>query len=185
MRLTSEQRQKVEDNIGLALQTAGRLKSKNPLEFDDLLSVCYLALIKAVQGYDPSKGFAFSTYAVRTMQWYALREANPPKPQIKTLYLEELLPDESNTDWREMIPSNEPSLEDIVTCEVFIEQIREKIIKMPMMPKAKKALEIHFTYPELTQKEVADIAGCSQVMVSRALKLLAERCSKERDDVAM
>ena len=185
MRLTSEQRQKVEDNIGLALQTAGRLKSKSPLEFDNLLSVCYLALIKAVQRYDPTKGIAFSTYTVNTMQWDALREANPRKPQIKALYFEELLPDESNTNWREMIPSREPSLEDIVTCDVFIEQMREKVIKMPMMPKAKKALEIHFTYPELTQKEVADIAGCSQVMVSRALKLLAERCSKERDDVAM
>ena len=178
MWLTAEQRQKVEDNIGLAYKTAGRLKSKNPLEFDDLLSVCFLGLIKAVQKFDPSKGFAFSTYAVTTMRWMVHKEANPRKPQIKASYFEDLIPIEWESSWENMI-ADDSSLEDDLIDSIFIGQVREKINHMKMSPKSKEVLQVYFDNPELTQEEVAKIAGCTQVTVSRAYAKLAKQCRAE------
>lgn len=40
------------------------------IDFDDLLSEAYLALTKAYERFDPSKGFAFSTFAFTTVSGY-------------------------------------------------------------------------------------------------------------------
>ena len=178
MRLTPEQRQMVEDNIGLAYSTALKMVTRSPLEYDDILSVCFLGLIKAVQKFDPSKGFAFSTYAVPVMRWMVHKEANPRKPQIKASYFEDLIPAEWESSWENMI-ADDSSLEDDITDSILIGQVREKINHMKMSPKSKEVLQVYFDNPELTQKEVAKIAGCAQVTVSRTYKKLAEQCQAE------
>ncbi len=178
MQLTTEQKQMVEDNIGLAYSTALRMVAKSPLEYDDILSICFLGLIKAVQKFDPSKGFAFSTYAVPVMRWMVHKEANPRKPQIKASYLEGLIPTEWESSWENII-ADDSSLEDDLTNNIFIDQIREKINHMKMSPKSKEVLQVYFDNPELAQEEVAQIAGCTQVTVSRTYKKLAEQCQAE------
>lgn len=178
MKLTAEQCQMAEDNIGLAYGTAWKMVTKSPLEFDDILSICFLGLIKAVQKFDPSKGFAFSTYAVSTMRWMAFKEANPRKPQIKASYFEDLFSAEYESSWENMI-ADDTSLEDDITDSILIGQIREKINHMKMSPKSKEVLQIYFDNPDLTQEEVAKIAGCTQVTVSRTYKKLAEQYQAE------
>jgi RNA polymerase sigma-B factor len=50
----------------LSRSLAGRYASRNePL--DDLIQVANLALVKALNGYDPDKGWAFTTYATPTI----------------------------------------------------------------------------------------------------------------------
>ncbi len=178
MQLTTEQKQMVEDNIGLAYSTALRMVAKSPLEYDDILSICFLGLIKAVQKFDPSKGFAFSTYAVPVMRWMVHKEANPRKPQIKASYLEGLIPTEWESSWENII-ADDSSLEDDLIDSIFIGQVREKINHMKLSPKSKEVLQVYFDDPELTQEEVAKIAGCTQVTVSRTYKKLAEQCRAE------
>lgn len=180
--LTPEQKQMVEDNIGLAYGTAWKMAPRSPLEYDDILSVCFLGLIKAVQKFDPSKGFAFSTYAVNTMRWMVHKEANPRKPQIKASYFEDLIPAEYESSWENIIADNS-SLEDDIIDSIFIGQMREKINHMKMSPKSKEALQVYFDNPELTQEEVAQIAGCTQVTVSRTYKKLAEQCQAYRETI--
>lgn len=178
MQLTTEQKQMVEDNLGLAYSTAYKISLKSPLEYDDMLSICFLGLIKAVQKFDPSKGFAFSTYAVTTMRWMVHKEANPRKPQIKASYFEDLIPTEWESSWENIIV-DDSSLEDDLIDSIFIGQVREKINHMKLSPKSKKVLQVYFDNPELTQREVAKIAGCTQVTVSRTYKKLAEQCQAE------
>lgn len=178
MQLTTEQKQMVEDNIGLAYSTALKMVAKSPLEYDDILSICFLGLIKAVQKFDPSKGFAFSTYAVPVMRWMVHKEANPRKPQIKASYLEGLIPTEWESSWENII-ADDSSLEDDLTNNIFIDQIREKINHMKLSTKSKEVLQVYFDNPELTQREVAKIVGCTQVTVSRTYKKLAEQYQSE------
>lgn len=53
----------IEDNIGLVHSIAKRFKGRGE-DYDDLYQTGCVGLIKAVDNFDESKGFLFSTYAV-------------------------------------------------------------------------------------------------------------------------
>ncbi len=53
----------ITDNLGLVHSLAGRFKGRG-IEYEDLYQAGCMGLIKAADGFDPSRGFAFSTYAV-------------------------------------------------------------------------------------------------------------------------
>lgn len=58
-----DRKQKIVDNIGLVHSIANRFRGRGA-EYDDLFQAGCVGLIKAVDNFDESKGFAFSTYAV-------------------------------------------------------------------------------------------------------------------------
>ncbi len=53
----------VASNLGLVHTCAARFRGRG-IEYDDLYGAGCLGLVKAARGFDPSRGFAFSTYAV-------------------------------------------------------------------------------------------------------------------------
>ncbi len=55
--------QRVEENVALVHNCAGRFKGKG-IEYDDLFQAGCVGLCKAADGFDESRGFCFSTYAV-------------------------------------------------------------------------------------------------------------------------
>jgi len=68
--LTEEQKQFAEANLGIAKWWANKMLPryqffKTMLEEDDVISIGYAAICRAAQGFDPSKGIKFSTYAQR------------------------------------------------------------------------------------------------------------------------
>ena len=59
-----ENREKlIEENLGLVHACANKFRGRGT-EYDDLFQAGCVGLIKAADGCDPSRGFAFSTYAV-------------------------------------------------------------------------------------------------------------------------
>lgn len=67
-----EKRERLHDeavtlNMGLARAIASRYRSRG-VEWDDLLQVAYLALVKAVAGFDPESEYRFSAYATATVR---------------------------------------------------------------------------------------------------------------------
>lgn len=55
--------ERIKNNIGLVHSIAGRFRGRG-VDYDDLFQNGCVGLIKAVDNFDESKGFAFSTYAV-------------------------------------------------------------------------------------------------------------------------
>jgi RNA polymerase sigma factor, sigma-70 family len=55
--------QKITENLALVYSLARRFVGRG-MEYDDIASAGMLGLIKAVDGFDESRGFKFSTYAV-------------------------------------------------------------------------------------------------------------------------
>lgn len=60
---TEKRERFVNDNIGLVHACANKFRGRGA-EYDDLFQAGCVGLIKAAKGFDESRGFAFSTYAV-------------------------------------------------------------------------------------------------------------------------
>lgn len=60
--MTSREK-RINDNLGLVHSCAKKFKNRG-VEYDDLFQAGCVGLIKAVDGFDESLGFVFSTYAV-------------------------------------------------------------------------------------------------------------------------
>lgn len=58
-----ERERLIEQNMGLVHVCANKFRGRG-LEYDDMFQAGCIGLIKAVDGFDPQRGFAFSTYAV-------------------------------------------------------------------------------------------------------------------------
>ena len=71
-RLTEEQKATVEANMGLVYAIASRM-TKRRLTRDDRVQAGTLGLMRAVQLYDPTLGFALSTYAHKWIKQYIQR----------------------------------------------------------------------------------------------------------------
>ena len=56
----------VAENLGLVHSCANRFRNRG-VEYEDLFQAGCLGLVKAIDGFDESRGFVFSTYAVPTI----------------------------------------------------------------------------------------------------------------------
>ena len=59
----AERERIITENMGLVHSCAGKFKGKG-VEYDDLFQAGCVGLVKAADGFEPERGFAFSTYAV-------------------------------------------------------------------------------------------------------------------------
>lgn len=60
---SQETAEKLQSNMGLVHSIAGRFEGRG-VEYDDLVQLGSIGLLKAIRTFDPARGNAFSTYAV-------------------------------------------------------------------------------------------------------------------------
>lgn len=67
MKLTQEQQRIVEANLALVMHTIKKYVKGNTynIEYEDMVSIGYIALCKAAEHYNPNLGKSFSTFAVK------------------------------------------------------------------------------------------------------------------------
>lgn len=87
----------IERNIRIAIHTAHRFTNTG-IEIDDLVSIGTLGLIKAVDSFDPGKGFRFSTYAVRCIENEILMELRREKKRSVECSYDRRLPGREGSD---------------------------------------------------------------------------------------
>ncbi|MDR0978819.1 MAG: sigma-70 family RNA polymerase sigma factor [Lachnospiraceae bacterium] len=66
--LSKDQQEMVLQNRNLVFFVLNRLGNIAPGEYEDLVSVGYFALVKAVETFDESKSMKFSTYAIKCIK---------------------------------------------------------------------------------------------------------------------
>ena len=165
--LTAEQQKLAADNHNLIYQV---LHDHN-LPIDDYYDVAAIGLCKAAAKFDPSRGYAFSTYAYPSMLkaiWMDKRNGNAKKrSKYLTVSLSE--PIHENLTYGDAIQSDKPTPEELVLCQDILDQIQK------LKPQERVVIEL--TLQGLTQEEIAAIVGYSQVTVSRRISKAKQKLS--------
>jgi len=167
MPLTPEQSRMVEENIKLAYYALHKYCSHfSDLVREDIISACFVGLVKAAQGFDPEKG-KFSTYAMQAMYRQIIMEFCRGRKQVEPIYLEEIINKEDATFWQDII-GNDDSTEDEVIHRILGEQVMTALDNIKMGKTYKEIIKLHYHEPHLTQMQLAERVGCRQKTVSLA-----------------
>lgn len=149
----------VEHNLRIVFFTAKKYAGAET-EFEDLMSVGSIGLLKAVNGFDPSRNIRFTTYASKCvkneMLMYLRKEKN-----VINVPLEDHIERDNQEDevWKET--------ERRINC-AQIEQLTELLPE-----KQREVAVLRFGLKgekERNQKEVAELLGVSQSYVSKTEK---------------
>lgn len=107
----------ITNNLGLVHSCASRFKGRG-IEYEDLYQVGCIGLIKAADGFDKSRGLAFSTYAVPTILG-----------EIKRLFRDTgaVKVSRSLKETAIKVLNEKQRLEKISACEVGVNTIAEKM----------------------------------------------------------
>ena len=178
------------DYLKLAQKMAWKYRGITDLEFEDVLSICYLAMVKAARMFDPDKGYAWSTYAAKAMYFAILNERDRRKSVQNTVSLESLGYVDSGgkrQSWESFIPD--------LTAENTEEYIIDKIMmdnlaaSLPRTTEAlrnfkggqreKAAVIMYVLNPHLSQQQIADKTGTSQVTVSRGIARIKKQLQEQ------
>jgi RNA polymerase sigma-B factor len=215
----------IQEHLGLAKHLARRFDHRGET-YDDLVQVASLALIKAVDGFDPEVGVQFTTYATQTIIGELKRHfrdkgwAMRPARRVQELYLRlsqaiELLSQdlgrsptikelavETQTSEEEVIEAieagqayrassldapgpDDEALESKLGAESGEFAVAEwRVVLSPVLDSLPKrdrtVLQLRFA-DGLTQSEIAERLGVSQMQISR---LLARSLGVLRDAVS-
>lgn len=207
-----EMEQMVAQHTGLVKSVALRLSYVYGEDVEDLIQIGYIGLIKAVKGFDSSKGFKFSTYAVpmitgeiksqlrdqgnikvsRSIKQdiFAIRKAeneymaeHGKSPRISELSKAVNMPEERVKEALQAYDAIN-NMENYEESGLMTKEEDSNIIKIDLsntlnkLDKKSRQVMILRYYKDMTQSQVANILGISQVQVSRiekkTLKNMAE-----------
>lgn len=158
--LTKEQQKLVEDNHGLIYSF---LQSRN-LPFDEFYDLAAIGLCAAASGFDPTKGYEFSTYAYKAMASRISVEFRQKRnlravPEDKLMYYQAPITSGEWEDFSRWIPCSKGRTDLDALAEIMFEEYIETI-----PPKAKDILLLSKQgYPH---KEIHAKIGCSPQYVS-------------------
>lgn len=160
--------------------------------FDELLSISYLAFIKAYDKYDINKGIKFSTFLYRIvtneiLQSYRYSEDGVIKYGQRGIEISFNTPVKKDKDGNEItiletLSEENNSYDDLYGNpeDYYIKSNDKKklfeIINNELNDKEKKVIELRLQ--EKTQYEIADILGLSQSYISRYLKSIMKKINK-------
>lgn len=159
-----EQNMLVEESMGL-VHWFCRYKApfRNKFEYDELVSIASLALVKASRQYDPGKG-AFSAYAIRAMECNVLCAARKFKrPAAISLSAAIQSPSGSNTTLGDMIPDPNSDFTECIQDRQLVQEL------LAIVDSRDQDILIAFASGE-RQCDIAKRVRLSQATVSKRIK---------------
>lgn len=140
---------------------------------DDLISIGCFGLLKAVKRYDTSKGFEFSTYAIRCIDNEILMFLRKLKRHENILSINEIVCHNKDGDEQkieDLIYDESDLVENFEKTEIY-EIIRQIVNELPEKEKTIIMLKFGFYNNQTcTQKEISDKLHIPQTTVSRIIK---------------
>ena len=178
------------DHLKLAQKMAWKYKGITDLEFGDVLSICYLAMVKAARTFDPNKGYAWSTYASKAMYFAILNERDRRKSVKNVISLESLSHIDSGgkqQSWESFVPDlTIENTEDSIVDKIMMESLAaslprttEALRNFKGGQREKAAVIMYVLNPHLTQQQIADMTGTSQVTVSRGIAKIKKQLQEQ------
>ena len=167
------------DNMNFAYYIAHKYKQKvsKYLDFEDLVSICIIGLVKSANTFDNAKNLKFSTYAYKVINNQILQECRKFKALRLTSSLDNNIVELENVIYADLI-ADEFDLENEVLKNEEIKLLNKFINELP----EKIKLIINLKLSGRTQMEVADEIGISQAQVSRlynkGLRILRNKFEK-------
>lgn len=224
-------RQLVERYLPLARHLARRYRRDN-VAFEDLVQVASVGLVKAVDGFDPARGMAFSTYAVPTIAGELKRHFRnagwgihlPRATQERVLQLRvitsslsdelgrsptpnevadrsEMTPEEAAEAMEAMVAARLTPLDGLADggdgngahdgrslgleeAGFSLVEDRDAVARAmaAITERERLVLRLRF-WDELTQSQIAERLGISQMQVSRVIRRTLERLRMEAEAV--
>lgn len=136
---------------------------------DDLFATGIVGLIKAINSFDQTKGYMFSTYATRIIRNEILMTFRKKRADI-ALSLDDTcnLNNGDSVSYADII-ADDKSFEDSVECAVDLQQIFKSL------PEREQKI-FYLTYEkQMTQCEIAKVLGVSQAQISRIMRGMRKR----------
>lgn len=167
----------IEGNIKLAMHVVNKFNNVN-IDKEELLSTAFVGLVKAANAFDVDKGYKFSTYAVKCMETeilYYLRRTKKQKAEVsietqvfhkdgaKPIVLQDIIPDEK-------------AFAGITSVE---DRAQIKALKQCLTDKEEELLGMWKS--GMKQKDIANVLGTKQSVVSRKLKKIFEKMRRSEN----
>ena len=172
----------IEHNLRLVVYIAKRFENTN-INIEDLISIGTGGLIKAVNTFCADKNIKLATYASRCIENEILMYIRKNSGRMGEISIDEPL----NVDWdgnelllSDVLGSEEESAAEEIMHREEIETIRQAVNSLE--PRDRQIIILRYgldNYPEMTQKEVADLLGISQSYISRLEKRIIEGLRRE------
>lgn len=179
---TSAKDKLIEHNLRLVVYIAKKFELSG-IEFEDLISIGAIGLIKAVKTYSLDKNIKLATYASRCIENEILMQLRKNSRKRNEMSLDEPLSSDGE--------GNELLLADIISVDEDcvsknIETSSEKQVLMDVVSKleSREQMIMYLRFglagnEEKTQKEVADLMGISQSYISRIEKKILSKLRKK------
>ena len=162
--MTEKQEDLVKSNIPLMYFVAKGWSNRVGLEFDDIVSLCQIGIVKAALKFNPKFGIKFSTYAVTVMNNEVKQELRRNKSILNTVSME--LPVDGTEDIaiKDMLSDNKDCFS-----YLFMESIFNDFVGV-LTENEHKAVMVKIRNPDATQTECGNMLGISQSLYSRRIK---------------
>jgi len=177
----------IEHNLRLVVYIAKKFENTG-IDFEDLISVGAIGLIKAIQSYDNNKNIKLATYASRCIEneiLMQLRKSSKIKAEVS---LEEPL--NCDSDGNELLLCDVLCFEEESVTKNLELSAEKQLLFQSLQKLQKRERDIMilrfglFGNEEKTQKEVADFLGISQSYISRIEKKILCKMKKELDKLS-
>lgn len=183
-----DREQKIIDNMPLVNMVINKYFSNkfHLMSLEDMRGYGYIGLIKAVDNFDESRGFKFSTYGVQSI-WSNIRNAIRDKiGQIGSRETKQKMQGEIPAPFSYYEQIINKDNEKDITFDIPIENFEDSIIDKlsidkfvnKLDTKKKKVFELYYL-EDKKQDDIGEIIGVSQVQVSRILSKVKKELMNE------
>lgn len=173
----------VERNLRLVVYIVKKFENTG-IEFEDLISIGTIGLMKAINTFKLDKNIKLATYASRCIENEILMQLRRNSKIKNEISIDEPL--NKDGDGNELLLSDVLGTDGDITSKRLEDEVDMKLLKIAISKlndKEKYIMNLRFgidgKQKEKTQKEVADLLGISQSYISRLEKRIMNKMKKE------
>ncbi|RWZ59999.1 RNA polymerase sporulation sigma factor SigK [Halobacillus fulvus] len=163
----------IEHNLRLVAHIVKKFENTKE-DFEDLISIGTIGLIKGIESYSPNKGTKLATYAARCIENEILMHLRSTKKTNKDISLQDPIGHDKEGNELNLLDILHADLEDIadeIQLHMELEQIKEFITVLDEREKEVIIYRYGLDHnDEKTQREIAKELGISRSYVSRIEK---------------